>query len=36
MSEELLGSREFGTRSYVIEDLTVRSDGDGRTVTAER
>lgn len=34
MSEELLGSREFGTRSYVIEDLTVRPDGDGRTVEA--
>ena len=34
MSEELLGSREFGTRSYVIEDLTVRADGDGRTVEA--
>lgn len=31
---ELLGVRAFGDRSYTVEDLTIRSDGDGRTVEA--
>jgi HK97 family phage prohead protease len=33
MSDELLGTREC-SRAYAIEDLTIRSDGDGRTVEA--
>lgn len=31
---EQLEPRDFGARSFVIEDMTVRADGDGRTVEA--
>lgn len=34
MTDELLGSREFGLRTFALEDVTIRSDGDGRTVEA--
>jgi HK97 family phage prohead protease len=34
MTEELLSAREFGVRSYALDDITIRSDGDGRTVEA--
>lgn len=33
-ADELLGARDFGTRAFVLEDMTIRSDGDGRTVEA--
>ena len=33
MTDELLGTREF-TRMFAVEDMTVRSDGDGRIVEA--
>lgn len=33
MSDEFLGARE-ATRAYTFEDITIRSDGDGRTVEA--
>lgn len=33
MTEETLGVREFA-RTYALEDMTVRTDGDGRTVEA--
>ncbi len=33
MSDELLGVREC-SRAFVLEDVTIRSDGDGRTVEA--
>lgn len=32
-TDELLGVRE-GTRAFVLDDVTIRSDGDGRTVEA--
>jgi len=34
MLTDVLRAREFAGRSYTIEDMTVRSDGDGRTVEA--
>lgn len=34
MTEELIGPRAFGVRACVFGDVTVRSDGDGRTVEA--
>ena len=33
MTDELLGTREF-TRMFAVEDMTIRSDGDGRIVEA--
>lgn len=34
MSDELLSARDFGVRAFAFEDVTIRSDGDGRTVEA--
>lgn len=34
MTDELLGSRDFSARMYAFQDITIRSDGDGRTVEA--
>ena len=31
---ELLAPRDFSSRAFVLEDMTVRADGDGRTVEA--
>lgn len=34
MSDELLSARDFGVRAFAFEDVTIRADGEGRTVEA--